>query len=338
VGILLQSRPNRLRAKGPITRARLQLLRECKTLQSAERMRKANLIAASNITSSERFPSESSEPLSASTIEPAINSWLDFDLDGVSTASQSPYLKSGSSPFDHSSNFKHFEPIDTQPPLGPWKTEKAESSLGLYEIDSANLSLGEYESIPIATELSEDWINTSFKLEPPLEKFEPGYNDVQSTREDREKTLSPPAAQIIESTSKKCERTFSMPEERTTPTAIKPDKHDTRSVFSMGNSSKSIMSLRSLKKRLQSKYSTSFLGDIKSLMERLTISESSEISSTMTGKTSSSKTQSRISVPTKMEHPVILPGSFPQYCWEHIHHNELRKCDDINVSTSFHQL
>lgn len=298
-------------------------------------MRKANLItAASDITSSERYPSESSEPLSSSTLEPASASWLDFDLDGVSTASQSPYLHSGSSPFDHSSNYSHFEPIDTQPPLGPWKTEKVESTLGLYEIASANLSLGDYEPIPIPTELSaEDWINTSFDLESPLGKFESSYSDVQPTTEDREKTLSPGPVQISEATSEKCERTLSMPEESTTPTAIKPDKHDTRSVFSMGNSSRSIMSLRSLKKRLQSKYSTSFLGDIKSLMERLTISEGSEISSTMTGRTTSSKTQSRISVPTKMEHPVILPGSFPQYCWEHINHNELKKCDDVNVSS-----
>ena len=296
-------------------------------------MRKANLIAASDMTSSERYPSESSDPLSASTLEPTVNSWLDFDLDGVSTASQSPYLQSGSSPFDHSSNFKHFEPIDTQPPLGPWKTEKTESTLGLYEIESAHLSLGEYEPIPIPTELSsEDWVNSSFTLESPLGKFEPGYSDILSTTEDRDKTPSPSGAKLVESTSEKCERTLSMPEETTTPTAIKPDKHDTRSVFSMGNSSKSIMSLRSLKKRLQSKYSTSFLGDIKSLMERLTISEASEMSSTMTGRTSSSKTVSRISVPTKMEHPVILPGSFPQYCWEHINHNVLQKCDDIKVS------
>jgi hypothetical protein len=300
-------------------------------------MRKSNRIATSEITSSERYPSESSELLSASTIEPAGNSWLDFDLDDVSTASQSPYLQSGSSPFDHSSNINHFEPIDAQPPLGPWKTEKTESTLGLYEIESSHLNLGEYKPIPIPTEpSSNDWINSNFNLESPLGKFKSGYNDVQSTTEDRDKTPSPTSAQLIDSTSEKCERTLSMPEETTTPTVIKPDKHDTRSVFSIGNSSKSIMSLRSLKKRLQSKYSTSFLGDIKSLMERLTISESSEMSSTMTGRTSSSKTAtiSRISVPTKMEHPVILPGSFPQYCWEHINHNELRKCDDVKVSIS----
>jgi hypothetical protein len=337
VGILLQSRPNRLRAKGPITRARLQLLRECKTLQSAERMRKAELFAASDINPRERYPSESSEPLSAATIEPAISSWLDFDLDSTSTASQSPYLQSGLSTFDHSLNFQHSQSVNTQPPLGPWKTEKAESILGLYEIASAQLSLGEYESIPVPTEISEDWVNTSFRLESPLEKFESSYSDVQPTAEDRDKTLTPPAVQIIESTSEKCERTFSMPEESTAPIAVKQDKHDTRSVLSMGNSSRSIVSLRSLKNRLHSKYSTSFLGDIKSLLERLTISESSERSSTMTGKTSSSKTQSRVSVPTKMEHPVILPGSFPQYCWEHIHHNELRKCDDYKVSTQFAQ-
>jgi ankyrin repeat protein len=204
--------------------------------------------------------------------------------------------------------------------------------MGLYDIDSIPLSVGQYEPIIIQTEQGlDDWTTDNVNVESPLlgGKVEPGYIDIQPTVEDREKTLSPPTTQIIDSTSGQCERTFSMPEETTTPSTIKPDTHDTRSIISMANSTRSVMSLRSLKKRLQSKYSTSFLGDIKSLMERLTISESSDISSTMTGRTSSSKTQSRISVPTRMDHPVILPGSFPQYCWEHINHNELRKCDDL---------
>jgi ankyrin repeat protein len=328
--MLLQSRPNRLRAKGPITRARLQLLRECKTLQSAERIRKANLITASDIASSERYASESSEPLSSSTIEPSVNSWLDFDFGGISTASQSPFLQSGSSPLEDSLGPKHFEPIDFQPALRPWKTEKAESTLGLYEIDSVPMGPGQYEPIIIQTGSgSDDWITSKLSDESVLGKIEPGYVDVQSAIEDRERILSPRNAQVVDSTSEECKRTFSMPEDITTPSTIKPDAHDTRSILSVGNSTRSVMSLRSLKKRLQSKYSTSFLGDIKSLMERLTISESSEISSTMTGRTSSSKTQSRISVPTRMDHPVILPGSFPQYCWEHINHNELRRCDDV---------
>jgi len=304
-------------------------------LQSAERIRKANLITVSEIASTERYTSESSEPHSSSTIEPSVNSWLELEFESISTASQSSFLQTGSSQLEDSSTLKYFEPLDVQPPLGPWKTEKTESTPGLYEIDAVPVSLGEYEPIILQTESGlEDWTTSNLNFEPDLGKVEPGYSDVKVSVENRKKTLSPRNTEIVDSTSGECERTFSMPEDTTTPSTIKPDTHDTRSILSMGNSIRSVMSLRSLKKRLQSKYSTSFLGDIKSLMERLTISESSEISSTMSGRTSSSKTQSRISIPTKIDHPVVLPGSFPQYCWEHINHNELRKCDDLKAPCS----
>ena len=327
---LLSSRPNRLRAKGPITKARLQLLRECKSVRSAERIKKANLITVSDIGTSERYASESSEPLSSSTTEPA-NSWLDFDLlDGNSTATQSPYVQSGSSPLENSSNFKYFEPIDDHPPLGSWKTEK-ESSVGLYDIDSV-LGLGDYEPIPLPEPGLEEWTTSDINTESRPRGVEPVYSELQLTTEDGERTPHSGTFTSGDFTSEPLGRTVSYPDETPTPRAIKPEKDDSRSIISNASigTTRSVLSLRSLKKRLQSKYTTSFLGDIKSLMERLTISEGSEVSSTMTGRTSSSKTQSRISVPTKrLDHPVILPGSFPQYCWEHINHNELRKCDDI---------
>jgi ankyrin repeat protein len=94
---------------------------------------------------------------------------------------------------------------------------------------------------------------------------------------------------------------------------------------------RSVISLGSLKKRLQSRYSGSFLHDIKSLMDRLTISESSETSSTTSIKTVyySRRTIARVTEPI-----VVLPGYFPQFCWEHLNVNELERCDDLPIPCS----
>lgn len=107
------------------------------------------------------------------------------------------------------------------------------------------------------------------------------------------------------------------------------DSHDNASITSTAKSIRSIISLRSLKKRLQFKYSGSDLGDIKSLLGRLTISRSSEQSTSNASEPTFAKP--RLSVSIQFSQPVILPGVFPQYCWEHICHNELARCDDIRL-------
>lgn len=97
----------------------------------------------------------------------------------------------------------------------------------------------------------------------------------------------------------------------------------------------STLTVASLRKRLSNatdKYSHSSLEDIVSIMEHCTISTSSSIL----------VAPSRLSTPPltylpavekdaklvhKPERPVILPGAFPEYCWEQIISNKLIPCD-----------
>ncbi|KUJ20736.1 ankyrin [Mollisia scopiformis] len=104
------------------------------------------------------------------------------------------------------------------------------------------------------------------------------------------------------------------------------DGKDDASIISSTKSTRSLISLTSLKRRLQFRYSTSDLGDIKSLLGRLTISRSSEVSYPHTITTLNIQP-----IPARIENPVVLPGIYPQYCWEHICHNELARCDDIRL-------
>jgi ankyrin repeat protein len=66
-------------------------------------------------------------------------------------------------------------------------------------------------------------------------------------------------------------------------------------------------------------------------MDRLTISEASEVSSIETTKHAY---HSKRSIPSNLGPAVILPGFFPQYCWEHLNTNELRRCDDLPLPCS----
>ncbi|KAF4632035.1 hypothetical protein G7Y89_g6091 [Cudoniella acicularis] len=120
-----------------------------------------------------------------------------------------------------------------------------------------------------------------------------------------------------------------------------------------GKSSRaSILTVSSLRKRLSFKYSDSYLGDILSLMQNLTIAGSSDISARGTARSLSKAlsttvrshfetapplpsidemlsvdgVQNRIPLPQKKSHPVILPGAFPTYCWAQINNNKLRPC------------
>lgn len=87
------------------------------------------------------------------------------------------------------------------------------------------------------------------------------------------------------------------------------------------------ISLRSLRKRLPSKNSTSLLKNVKSFLERLTISEGSTASINQPEATAMRDVTSA-SVPIRSNHAVTLPGFFHQYCWEHINHSALQRCDD----------
>jgi ankyrin repeat protein len=123
------------------------------------------------------------------------------------------------------------------------------------------------------------------------------------------------------------------PEINPTKTKSSPHGRGVGSIMTGKESFRSLVSFTSLKRRLHSKYSGSFLGDIKSLMDRLTISERSIGSGSRHGSVSN-EVPHDIPAPIRLEHPVVLPGLFPQYCWEHINSNELRLCDDVNLPCS----
>lgn len=115
------------------------------------------------------------------------------------------------------------------------------------------------------------------------------------------------------------------------PTRLQAGLHQTQSYLAKDsdsihtNGTNSVMSLGSLKKRLHYKYTGSLLYDIKSLMDRLTISEVSNTSSTMK-KSGANYQRTTVAV---SEPAITLPGFFPQYCWEHLFVDQLMRCDDL---------
>jgi ankyrin repeat protein len=98
----------------------------------------------------------------------------------------------------------------------------------------------------------------------------------------------------------------------------------------------SVLSVTSLSRRLSQgshNHSTSTLEDIASLMEHFTISTSSAASSSLTRLSRAASSTNLpildedVQLPNKIEYPVMLPGTFPEYCWEQINNNNLRRCN-----------
>jgi hypothetical protein len=126
------------------------------------------------------------------------------------------------------------------------------------------------------------------------------------------------------------------------------------SIFGPGGNSSgaSVLSVSSLRKRLSLRYSDSYLGDILSLMQNLTIAGSSAISTKRTTRSFNKRLSTTVTShfetsqplpsimempsineakrnlsPRKKVHPVILPGIFPTCCWAQINdNNKLRRC------------
>ncbi|KAH7380994.1 ankyrin repeat-containing domain protein [Cadophora sp. MPI-SDFR-AT-0126] len=125
-----------------------------------------------------------------------------------------------------------------------------------------------------------------------------------------------------------------------------PASGDNQSLVSAGKkSSSSLLSMTSLKKRLVSKYSKSAVGDVYSLIGRLTTSSFSYVSSLKSkGKVRDPSVQASTSY--SREHgtgPLLhafrpspipsttLPGILPRYCWEHMKQDQMQECDDIRL-------
>lgn len=117
------------------------------------------------------------------------------------------------------------------------------------------------------------------------------------------------------------------------PSANTGDEKSLLSTDTDHRSRRSGTSLTSLKKRLLSKHPASLvnevINDVKSLLERLTVSDAST-TSIHRPEIVSAKHVPSAWVPIKSQHAVMLPGFFHQYCWEHINLNVLQCCDDVN--------
>ncbi|KAL5315409.1 hypothetical protein ACEPPN_016276 [Leptodophora sp. 'Broadleaf-Isolate-01'] len=107
-----------------------------------------------------------------------------------------------------------------------------------------------------------------------------------------------------------------------------PDSHST--VSDGGTSNRSVLSISSLRRRLHSKYSSSLLDDVQSLMGRLSVSSCSDVSSFSLHKPMR-RPPPQFCTPFKTSQNFTLPGIFPRYLWNHISHNKLLCCDHIRL-------
>lgn len=283
---LLQSRPNQVRARGPITKTRLRMLRECKDLSSSKKSKGVAASSSGHSTSSTEpdttSPLSNYEPISSTSAD--IDwSWLNFDTVNLPTTV-----------------------------LGSPMMEIPELDVPSDDILSQNSNS--------TTKLKSEPLTESPENTPKVEILTPDFS--RSTPAHYEKIPSEPDYHP----GPKPGKANSLFKVKTS------DFKDTGSILTTSTTSfRSVISLGSLKKRLQSRYSGSFLHDIKSLMDRLTISEHSDTSSVTTTKT---VYYSRRSI-NRVEDPiVVLAGYLPQYCWEHLNCNELMRCDDLPVPCS----
>lgn len=279
---MLQDRPNQVRSRGPITKTRLRLLRECKDLRSVEAIEGAlgatepgpspNLLGEPSVDFETQLDDADLGAYFGSSLPTDQNidwsGWLDFDAENISSP---PHLSpSGTSMASPMSFMSHNTTV---------KQERL------------TLSPQEIPKVKIASEYAHS-------IESPA----------------RLKLSKPEASPDLGTSSQHHKASFAKDSDSI---------HSTES-----RSNRSVISLGSLKKRLHSKYTDSLVGDIKSLMDRLTISGTSDRSSIM-----AKREKSQGTLLATAEPPMILPGSFPQYCWEHLNINQLLRCDDLPYCT-----
>ncbi|TAQ91311.1 hypothetical protein B7494_g292 [Chlorociboria aeruginascens] len=345
LNLLLQSRPDQIRLKGHTTKTRLAVLRECKNLRKTRRTRSYNHQRELRLEESvQEFKQKEPECAPESddfistpldSIDPADWSWLDLGLgdpyNGAFAGMESEKLQNSSDCDSRllagtsvvgSSHDVFGVALPTSPPKYPHAADTPITSYSIpgpnWPLTGSQQSLGEISlDVGTDTNLSREKSLLRVDLDLWVElnyNLNPGVSSPSQHPQHRDSQLD--------------------------RISIAPVPKRLSRVSSMG--------ISSLKRRLSAGYTDSYLGEIKSLMEHLSISNISSISASRTGTSRQSKysissftTQSDLTPPIpageelevirdlidKEAHPQILPGAFPRFCWGHLSANRLRRCD-----------
>ena len=184
-----------------------------------------------------------------------------------------------------------------------------------------------------ATTLNSEWplldgVISSLQLGNPQ-----GPNDILVNAASQSTTIEELNHSIIEETSPECD-SEPLTSSTGSPLENEPDT-DRHLPIRLRVSQQNTVSVASLRKRLSNatdKYSHSTLEDIVSIMEHCTISTSSSASVAPSRLSMGSSTylpmaKNDAQLLHKFEYPVVLPGAFPEFCWEQIINNRLMRCE-----------
>ncbi|KAH6674664.1 hypothetical protein B0J14DRAFT_561699 [Halenospora varia] len=365
---LLQHRPDKIRTRGHTTKIRLQALRECNQLRK-ERQRSIqhNSITEVNIIEegavADRIGIATSGDETVPSIpEPSNVDWSWIDLGLNDNTSLTPEIAPNTDVWFPELSYATVDTSHIPPPLN-------DAKVGL--------------AIPLQDSYYPDfdyWIPNldSFPLPPsindlPLLNAEPSFVETNICLTESHTTsassmlCSPrpdsPTVEVKIASSHAGSDTVQDSTGNLDPKkifdldSIEASVEQAASVLGPGGKSSraSILTISSLRKRLSLKYSDSYLGDVLSLMQDLTIAGSSAISARATirrmskalsttvteyseaapalpavGEISLNGQSSlgirRLSQPDKIRYPCLLPGVFPTYCWAQLNNNRLRKC------------
>lgn len=352
----MQPRPDKIRTRGRTTKTRLQLLRECKHLRHERQQRTQSNNTVEDADETDNFsPAISGH---ASTTSIPLNStgdwaWLDLGLGGTSSgpstnaantntrySEQAPttagFNQSISPPDENDIGIgvalPFLESYSLEPHLDVWSTDLDPSQyppsindMALLDADLSNMTeIGppQLDATPEAPFLSAQRPDSP-TIEVKIAVSQGGSNALQTSPGDSNPKVNANSRDDIDWRA--------------------PGAHTLGRKFSRT----SMLSVSSLRKRLSLKYSDSYLEEIQSLMQNLTIAGSSAISTKNRISKALSTTTSQLEAMqplavvdqmpsldgskkvlprTRNTHPVLLPGSFPTFCWADINNNKLRPC------------
>ncbi|KAE8443631.1 hypothetical protein EG329_001489 [Mollisiaceae sp. DMI_Dod_QoI] len=361
---LLQNRPDKIRARGRTTKTRLQVLRECKRM----RKERQQLVQQDDTIQEVDVADTTGLAISSHETTPSVPesskgdwSWLDLGLnDSISLAldnapnidmwySESGFVAAKSGllpppPDDDSVGIglaiPLLEPYELFPELDNWTTD-----------------LDSFTFPPSITDLP--LLNADPSLSEASIYLSQSYTTSESPRLSSPRPDSPTVEVKIALSHAGSDALQNFMDNPSSNREFDFGSMDgtgqyAASVFGPGGKSSraSVLTISSLRKRLSLKYSDSYLADILSLMQNLTIAGSSAISSRGTASRMSKALSATVTShfetapplpsldempsihgieksiprPRKTSHLVILPGAFPTYCWAQINENKLRPC------------